>query len=85
MIVEVNKPLNESVNLFTIVDLPVFGLPIMAIIGSKLACTGKLWSDSGSSYLAIILFQYVRINRIRCFQIHVMDVKTSRRGDNMTR
>ena len=30
-------PLNESVNLLTIVDLPVFGLPIMAIIGSKLA------------------------------------------------
>jgi hypothetical protein len=30
-------PLNESVNLFTMVDLPVFGLPIIAIIGSKLA------------------------------------------------
>jgi hypothetical protein len=30
-------PLNESVNLFTMVDLPVFGLPIIAIIGSRLA------------------------------------------------
>ena len=48
-------PLKESVNLFTMVDFPVFGLPMIAMMGSRLAYTGKLLSDSGSSYLAIIL------------------------------
>ena len=73
MTVKVNTPLNESVNLFTMVDFPVFGLPIMAIMGSKLACTGKLWSDSGSSYLAIILFQKIVIIRMGYVQILMMD------------
>lgn len=70
-------PLKESVSLFTMVDLPVFGLPIMAIMGSKLACTGKLWSDSGSSYFAIILFQKIVIVRIGCVQRLAIDVKIS--------
>ena len=35
-------PLKESVNLLTIVDFPVLGLPIIAIIGNKLAITGRL-------------------------------------------
>ena len=76
-------PLKESVNLFTMVDFPVFGLPMIAMMGSRLACTGKLLSDSGSSYLAIILNRKTMVVQMRRVGGMSINSKTSNSENNI--